>query len=82
MIGGESSSGDGKVNFFSAASCGVEIGFSRAIIFSRDCACTALEALARNLSTKLCRCARRASCFFASAATSASFAARASAKLS
>ena len=67
MIGGDSSSGSGKVNFFSAASCGVVIGVMLAIILRRDWACVAFDALARKRSTKDCRCARRASCFLASA---------------
>ena len=81
-MGGESSSGCGKVKRASAASCGEVIGVIFESILSLDCACVALEALARNRSTKLCRWARRASCLRDSASATASRSARVRANVS
>ena len=53
-----------------------EIGSSLASRFMRDCACAALLALARKRSTKLCRCARSASCLARDADCSRAFSAR------
>ena len=53
-----------------------------ASIFMRLCAWRALEALALKRSTKVCMCARAASCFLAKATSSARLAARVSTKVS
>ena len=71
MIGGDSSSGAGKVKTTFLASSGAVIVVIFSSIFTRLCACTAFDALALKRSTKDCRCARRASCFLASACNTA-----------
>ncbi len=64
MIGGDSSSGEGKLNPVTPASTMAATGFIRSSALIRLCACRAFEALALKRSTKDCMCARAASCFF------------------
>jgi hypothetical protein len=82
MIGGDSSSGEGKLKPVTWSSTTAAIGFMRSSALMRDWAWRAFEAFARKRSTKDCMCARAMSCFFFSAISWSSRARRVSSKVS
>jgi hypothetical protein len=82
MIGGDSSSGEGKSKPVTLSSTMAAMGFIRSSAFTRDCACRAFDAFALKRSTKACMCARAASCFFFSDISCSSRARRTVSKVS
>jgi hypothetical protein len=77
MIGGDSNFSGGGMMIGRTSSVTIdEIGCIFASILMRDCAWLAFDALARKRSTKACRCARCASCFFIIFWSSTSFSLR------
>ena len=73
--GASGRAGEGSVKGATRSAETAATGSSLASRFMRDCACAALLALARKRSTKLCRCARSASCLTRVAACSRAFSA-------
>ena len=82
MIGGDSSSGVGKLKPVTLSSTMAAIGFIRSSALMRLWAWRALEALARKRSTKDCMWARAASCLRFSETSCSSRARRVSSKVS